>query len=227
VVVMGCIGAPAVCGEPRTVADAPVGGSRDGCIGNVRPKTGRRTDFPSCGRSDGVVISTVRNVPHAGRHSGGLLPSDRGVNNMGKRLCMVAILLGAVGLVTDNASAAGPALSIRALRTRIYVLRPGDPEVVQTGQLSDTVSTDRLIVLFIGTGAAKLTVADADATGDTITASGELRTVFPTTFNVSATSPAQIEQNLLVTSFGLLMTDIRYSSLVNGTPATYFYKLKF
>jgi hypothetical protein len=146
---------------------------------------------------------------------------------MGKHLCIVAMLVGAVGLLTEPASAAGPALSIRALRTRIFILRPGDPEIVQTGQLSDTVSTDRLIVLFIGTGAAKLTVADADATGDTITASGELRTEFPTTFNVSATSPAQIEQNLLVTRFGLLITDIGYSSIVNSTPATYFYKLKF
>jgi hypothetical protein len=129
--------------------------------------------------------------------------------------------------MTETTSAAGAALSIRALRTRIYVLRPGDPEIVQTGQLSDTVSADRLIVLFIGTGAAKLTVADADATGDTITASGALSTVFPATFNVSATSPAQIEQNLLVTGFGLLTTDIGYSNIVNGTPATYFYKLKF
>jgi hypothetical protein len=51
--------------------------------------------------------------------------------------------------------------------------------------------------------------------------------VFPTTFDVSATSPAQIEQNLLATNFGLLTTDIRYSSIVNGIPATYFFKLKF
>jgi hypothetical protein len=146
---------------------------------------------------------------------------------LGKRFCIVAVLLGVFGVWTESAAAAGPALSIRALRTRIYVLRPGDPEIVQTGQLSDTVASDRLIVLFIGTGAAKLTVADADFTGDTITASGELRTTFPTTFNVSATSPDQIEQDLLVTRLGLLTTDIRYSNIVNGVPATYFFKLKF
>jgi len=147
---------------------------------------------------------------------------------MGKRLLMAAILLGSAGWLTETAIAAEPAsVSIRALRTRIYVLRPGDPEIVQTGQKSDTISRDRLIVLFLGTGNAKLTVADSDALGDTVTASGTLNSELPITFNVSATSPNQIEQNLLVTRFGLLTADLGFSNIVNGLPANYFYRLKF
>ncbi|HUQ70997.1 MAG TPA: hypothetical protein VM165_15830 [Planctomycetaceae bacterium] len=147
---------------------------------------------------------------------------------MGKRLFIAAMLLGSAGWMAESVTAAEPAsLSIRALRTRIFVMRPGDPEIVQTGQFSDTVSRDRIIVLFIGTGNAKLTVADSDFPGDTVTASGELRTVFPTTFNVSATSPNQIVQNLQVTTFGLLTADLGFSNIVNGVPAGYFYKLKF
>ncbi|MDZ4687285.1 MAG: hypothetical protein SH850_19590 [Planctomycetaceae bacterium] len=147
---------------------------------------------------------------------------------MGKRLFIAAILLGSAGWMTESATAAGPAsVSIRALRTRIFVMRPGDPEIVQTGQHSDTVSRDRIIVLFLGTGNAKLTVADSDFPGDTVTASGTLTSQFPMTFNVSATSPDQIEQNLQVTRFGFLTADLGFSNIVNGVPATYFYKLKF
>uniref|UniRef100_A0A7C2NZ43 Uncharacterized protein n=1 Tax=Schlesneria paludicola TaxID=360056 RepID=A0A7C2NZ43_9PLAN len=146
---------------------------------------------------------------------------------LGSRGIVAAVLLSLFTLLPETGSAKEPLISLRTLRTRIYVLQPGDVEVVQTGQLSDTVARDRVIVLFLGTGIGKLTVADADATGDTITASGELRTRFPATFNVSATSPDQIEQSLLVTGFGLLTVDIGYSSIVNGIPATYYYKVKY
>jgi hypothetical protein len=147
---------------------------------------------------------------------------------LGSRWVVAAALLSLTGGVAETAaSAAEPLVSIRALRTRVFVLRKGDPEVVQTGQLSDTVTRDRLIVLFLGTGAAKLTVADADQTGDTINLTGELLTVFPMVFDVSATSPDAIGQNLLVTRWGILLADVGYTSIVNSVPATYFFKLKF
>lgn len=146
---------------------------------------------------------------------------------LGKRLVIAAVLSIGGLFSADTATAAEPAsLTIRALRTRIYVMRPGDAEIVQTGSLS-LGESDRLIVLFLGTRVGKLTVTDADTVGDTIALNGELRTTFPSTFNETATSPDQIEQNLPVTVFGLMTADISYVNIVNGIPATYFFKLKF
>lgn len=144
------------------------------------------------------------------------------------RLWIAAALLAATGMCSTNSQAAEPAsLSIPPLRLKLFLVRPGDPEIVQTGQLSDTATVDRLIVLFLGTGAGKLTVVDADSTGDTIQLTGTLLTAFPATFDVTATSPNQIQQNLLVTWFGVMTADIKYANIVNTVPATYFFKLKF
>jgi hypothetical protein len=145
---------------------------------------------------------------------------------MSRWLCAGLLLAVCCSVPCTTVEAAEPAM-LAAARTRILFVRKGDAEITNFGTLNDIVSTDRFIVVLIGTGVAKLTVADADAPGDTINATGSLQTVFPVTFNDSATSPAQILKNLPVTGFGILTVDVGFTNLVNPIPANYFYKLKF
>lgn len=143
--------------------------------------------------------------------------------------CTRRWLLLAIAVVasTPFAAEAAEPLSLTAARTRVLIVRKGDPEVVNFGTLDNTADVDHFVVLLLGTGTAKLTVSDADATGDTISASGSLNTKFPATFDVSATSPDSIVQPLLVTTFGVLQFDVQYDAIVNVAPANYIYRLKF
>lgn len=119
------------------------------------------------------------------------------------------------------------AVDAAAPRVRIIPVVKGSPEVVGNGYLADTTDSDQLIFILVGGGAAKLTIYDADAPGDTIAVEGVVASVFPTSFSGTATSPAQFTQTLLITVFGVVVVDVRYNTIVNPLPAQYIYKLKF
>jgi hypothetical protein len=106
-------------------------------------------------------------------------------------------------------------------------VRQGDVATSGYRTIEDIATTDRLVFVLFGTGRATLTIADADEPGDTITATGTLKTVQWTSFSATATSPNQIVQTLLTTNFGVLTVDVGYSQVVNGLPARYYYKLEF
>lgn len=148
---------------------------------------------------------------------------------MFSRRWAAGVLLATVAAMisTGSADAAEPALTISPLRLRIFIVRRGIDEVANFGSLPDTTTTDRFIVIFFGTGTPRLTVTDADATGDTISIAGTLQTVFPTAFTASATSPDQIEQNLLVTGIGVAQFTVQYTALVNPSPGTYFFNIRY
>lgn len=126
---------------------------------------------------------------------------------------------------TRSVSAAEP-VSLTLGRTTFLYLRKGGTEAANFSTLNLGAS-DKYVVLLAGTGQAKLTVSDADETGDTINVSGAIQSALSTTFNQSATSPDQVIQPVLVTGYGILTFDVKYTSLVNSSPTRYFYNLKF
>jgi|GEM_PF-2400874 len=128
------------------------------------------------------------------------------------------------GLTMESVAAEPPAFSIG--RTTVLYLRKGSTEAANFRTLNAGAS-DRFIVVLVGTGQARLTVGDADEAGDTVNVSGSIQSALTTTFDQSATSPDQISQPILVTGYGVLTFNVRYSSVVNPTPNRYFYNLKF
>lgn len=141
------------------------------------------------------------------------------------RLGLLLAVVGSLFVPVDVQAAEPTALA--AARTRFKVIRKGDVPFTNIGTLNDTVNGDQFIIILLGTGVAKLTVADADTPGDTIRATGNLQTVFPVTFDVAATSPAKVDQNLPTTGVGILIFNVKFDNIVNGVPANYLYTVKF
>lgn len=129
-----------------------------------------------------------------------------------------------VGVPAALEAAEPAALSIG--RTTFLFLRKGSTEAANFRTLN-TGATDQYIVLLAGTGQARLTVGDADETGDTVNVAGAIQSALTTSFTQSATSPDLVSQPILVTGYGVLTFNVRYSSVVNPTPNRYFYNLKF
>lgn len=142
-------------------------------------------------------------------------------------LTRVAFVCGLAGMTATSNPVFAAEDVVASSRLRLAVLHKGDTEIVNFGSLEDLTDTDLLIVVLIGTGNATLTVTDADATGDTIQASGTLLSFFPINFSQSATSPASVEQPLLVQFLGLAIVNIQYTNIVNSVPASYFYSVEF
>jgi hypothetical protein len=139
----------------------------------------------------------------------------------------LTVALALCGGFAATALEAAEPVAPSAARIRIFLVRKGSGEVVGNGYIADTTSTDQLIFILVGAGRATFTAFDGDAPGDTLTATGTWTSQQPITFNASATSPDQIVQSLLIPSFALLTVNVGYSSIVNGTPAQYIYKLQF
>ncbi|MBI1347555.1 hypothetical protein GC163_14845 [bacterium] len=135
-------------------------------------------------------------------------------------LCLGLQLLGPA----TTAAAEPVALSVG--RTQFLFLRKGATEAANFRSLN-LGQIDHYVVLLVGTGQARLTVSDADETGDTIRVNGTIQTALTTTFDQTATSPDKVQQPVLITSLGVLMFDVQYTSISNTTPARYFYNLKF
>lgn len=114
-----------------------------------------------------------------------------------------------------------------AARTQMIFVRKGSGETAGYRTVSDTSATDRIVFVFLGSGHASLTLTDADEPGDTLTVTGEFTSAQPIEFQESATSPNQILKTLPVNITGMLTLDVGYSSIVNGVPARYFYKVQF
>jgi hypothetical protein len=111
-------------------------------------------------------------------------------------------------------------------RTRLAVLRKGQ-ETAFTGRIPDIALTDRVIVLLIGSGTARLTVTDLGAPGDTVQVVGEVVSTTTSTFTEQAQSPAAIEKPLLISGYGLLFLTINYVDVSNSPPYDYAVTLRF
>lgn len=142
------------------------------------------------------------------------------------RGCLV-LLAACSTLGASTAFAADPAPVDPPARTRLFFVLKGSQEVVNFGTIRDPLAYDRFIVIVLGTGNFKVQVNDADVTGDAINVVGSLQSVFPSTFDVSATSPAAVNLALPVIGISVVRFDVCYDSIVNGTPANYVYRLKF
>ncbi len=142
------------------------------------------------------------------------------------RGCLV-LLAACSTLGASKAFAADPAPIDPPARTRLFFVLKGNPEIVNFGTISDPLAYDRFLVIVLGTGNFKLQVNDADVTGDAIRVIGSLAAVFPSTFDVPATSPAAVNLSLPVIGISLVRFDVCYDTIVNGTPANYVYRLKF
>jgi len=114
-----------------------------------------------------------------------------------------------------------------AAATKIFMVHKGSQELVAYGTISNPETTDRLIFILMGSGSVKLTVGDADATGDTVSVSGTMSSAQSSSFTATATSPNVVTQTLLTNNLGVLSIDVGFSQVVNGLPARYYYQLQF